>query len=294
MLQELTYRVAWLEARALRSAYRSMLPSVVQRPLAPPRSLGLCVFSFSGRRDLPEQIASLRTFVRYAGRPQSFTVISDGSHCDEGLELLRRADPCVEVVHWQKVLRQGLPRSVQEYAESDPMGKKLAVELSLTVAGPTIYVDADVIFFPGAGELRRLERRDESRSPRYLRDCGAYLDDRVLACSDRARDPVNGGFFVLFQALDWSSALARLAWLQGAPNFFTEQTLLHLAMHSNKACPLDPQRYVVADDDRHCYRDGYAKPGLVLRHYTTTVRHQFWRTLARARGWRRARHTFRV
>ncbi len=170
------------------------------------------------------------------------------------------------------------------------MGKKLAVELSLTVAGPTIYVDADVMFFPGAVDLSNLESSDASRSPRYLRDCGAYLDDRMLAGSARARDPVNGGFFVLFQALDWSSALARLARLQGPPNFFTEQTLLHLAMHSNNACPLDPQRYVVADDDRHSYRDRYARPGLVLRHYTTTVRHQFWRTLARSRAWSRASH----
>ncbi len=274
-----------MEALALRSAYRSRLPSTVRRPLAPARTLDLSVFSFSGEPDLPEQIASLRTFVLYAGRPERFTIVSDGSHSQTGYDLLRRADPVVEVVDWQEVLRAGLPRPVYDYAQRHPMGKKLAVELSLNVTGPTVYVDADVLFFPGAVDVAHLESPDVPAAPRYLRDCGAYLDERLLPRPHEAREPVNGGFFVLFEALDWSPSLSRLARLHGPPNFFTEQTLLHLAMHSNNGRPLDARRYVVADDDRLSYRDQYTRPGIVLRHYTTTVRHQFWRTLARSEAW---------
>jgi len=47
------------------------------------------------------------------------------------------------------------------------------------------------------------------------------------------------------QKLDWSSAIERLQQLGGAPNFFTNQTVTHLAMHSNGRRPLDPAKFVL-------------------------------------------------
>src|SRR5215212_3611164 len=139
----LPYHVARLEARVFRRAYRALLPMVVRRPVAAPQKLSFSVFSFSSEGDLPEQVASLRSFIRYVGRPSAFTIVSDGSHSYRSCRLLRRIHPCVRVVDWRDVLGPDLPSGVHEYAKTHPMGKKLAVELSLPTGRAMIYVDAD-------------------------------------------------------------------------------------------------------------------------------------------------------
>jgi len=57
---------------------------------------------------------------------------------------------------WWDIVRPNLPRRVHDYAKVNPMGKKLAVELSLPIDRPTIYADADVLFFPAARSLASL------------------------------------------------------------------------------------------------------------------------------------------
>jgi len=47
-------------------------------------------------------------------------------------------------------------------------------------------------------------------------------------------------------------------------------------MHANGARPLDRGRYVLQLDDQFIYRDSYAGPAIVLRHYVNPVRHKFW------------------
>ena len=91
-----------------------------------------------------------------------------------------------------------------------------------------------------------------------------------------SESPVNCGFLFLFQAMDWSLCLARFQELDGEPDFFTNQTLIHLVMHANGAQSLDPERYVLRLDDQFVYRDDYASPAIVLRHYVNPVRHKFW------------------
>jgi hypothetical protein len=159
------------------------------------------------------------------------------------------------------------------------MGKKLAAELSLPLAGLTLYVDADVLFFARARELSAAPL--EGVAPRYLRDCGPYLDERLITRARESRDPVNGGAFLVHERLRWERALARLATLRGPPSFFTEQTLLHLAMHASGARALDPARHVVSRTDELRLADEHAGPGIVLRHYTTPIRHKLWCAVGR-------------
>lgn len=256
-----------------------MLPALASRPVPTPRRLPFSVVSFSSQRDLPEQVASLRSFLRHVGEPVDFTVISDGSHRPAGRRLLRLLHPCVRVVHWTAVVRHDLPRAVSRYAARSPMGKKLAVELSLPVTRPTVYADSDVLFFPGAAALPEIP----GGHGWFLADCGAgYLDRRVLDGDGEADEPVNAGFFLLHRRLDWSASLDRLAALSGEPGFHTEQTLVHLAMHASGARALDPGRYVLAVDDMFSARDVHAGRHIVLRHYTTPVRYKFWCSLPRA------------
>lgn len=275
-------RTAWAAGSAVRRSYGRRLEAVVERPVTPARALACDVVSFSCDRDVPEQVASLRSLLQWAGRPVTATVVSDGTHTARSRALLERVDRSVRVVDWRDVAVPALPAVVLDYARTSPMGKKLAVELSLQIDRPLLYVDADVLLMPAAAELAGLLGAE---APRYLLDPeDVYLDPRLLEPGELV-EPLNAGFLLLPRPLDWACALERLARLDGAPSFHTEQTLVHLAVRAAGGTPLDPQRWVVATDDMPALRDGHRWPSTVLRHYTTPVRHKFWlAVLAQARA----------
>lgn len=256
--------------------------------MQPPRDLPAEVVTFSCQRDVPEQVASLRALLREWGRPRVATVVSDGSHTLPARRLLERVDRCVRVRDWREVAGPGLPARVRAYAAASAMGKKLAVEISLEPAGPLLYVDSDVLVLPGSGRPLPAELADPGLAdgvPRYLLDPeDVYLDGRLLAGPGAALEPLNAGFLVLPRRLDWEPALARLDRLEGEPAFQTEQTLVHLAVRAGGGRPLDPGSWVVATDDMPALRDAHRRPGVVLRHYTTPVRHKFWLAVARSAG----------
>ena len=275
-------RSAWAAGWAVRSAYASALPRVVERPVDVPGPLACRVVTFSCERDVPEQVASLRSLLRWGGRPYEAVVVSDGTHTPASTRLVERVDPCVQVVHWQDYAGAAVPRTVRRYAETSPMGKKLAVELALPGDRVLAYVDADVLLLPAAADA--LPSVLAGTSPRYLLDPEeVYLDERMLRAGEQV-EPLNAGFVVLPRSLDWDGPLARLEELGGEPGFHTEQTLVHLAVRAAGGRPLDPERWVVATDDMPSWRDLHAGPRTALRHYTSPVRHKFWLALARERS----------
>jgi hypothetical protein len=276
----LVEQLAQAEGAVVRAAYARALARLARRPVAAPRDLGCHLVTFSGEAALPEQVASLRSFLARAGRPWSATVVSDGSHGPASRRLLEAVDPVVRVVDVEDVAPPRLPPAVGAYAARAPMGRKLAVELALPLHGePTLYADADVLFLRGAGVLARLVD-DPVGAPRFLLDPEPYLDDRLDPADRHA--PVNGGALLLHRPLDWAPGLSALAALGGADErFHTEQTVLHVAVHASGGVPFDPARFVVQTDDMRALRDRHAGPEVALRHYTTPVRHKLWCRLAR-------------
>jgi hypothetical protein len=226
---------------------------------------------------LPEQAASIRSFVRHVGRPKSFTVVSDGSHSDRSIRLLKRVDDCVSVTASKPALA-GLPARLESYLNGHPTGKQLALIMSLPRNGPALYLDADVRFFPAAPDLLA---RGEAKglSAYYLADCKFAGDARLLRSASEENKPVNTGVLFLFRKLDWSLSIRRFLELEGEPTFFTNQTMTHLTMHENGASPFDPAKYVVQLDDQCVLPDRYAGASLALRHYVSPVRHKFWTSL---------------
>jgi hypothetical protein len=189
---------------------------------------------------------------------------------------------CVSVVPWDRFVDRGLPKAVWECADDSWRGRKLATVLSLPDERPVLYADSDILFFPAAAELRELGGR-AGTSPRYLRDCKGrrpFLDTRLLRNKREQRKGVNAGLFFHPAGLDWGPALERLEQMPGRPRVFTDQTVVHLAMHQAGARPFDRSRYVLATDDRSLLTDPYLRPDTVLRHYVTPVRHKLWMKLA--------------
>ena len=235
------------------------------------------VFAYSGERTLPEQVASIRSFIRHAGRPNRFTVVSDGTLTERSIRLLNSIDPVVSVEQAASWMPKGLSPEVYPYLTNHVTGRQLALIMSLPVAGPAFYVDSDILFFRGASDLLNLISAGVPAL--YQLDCRLSADDRLFRNAEEKGMPVNTGCLLLFQKLDWSLGLERFLELKGEPDFFTNQTITHLTMHRNAALPLDPDKYVLQLDDQFVYRDHHAGRQVALRHYINPVRHKFWTAL---------------
>jgi hypothetical protein len=236
------------------------------------------VFSYSGEAALPEQVASIRSFLRHAGRPPMFNVVSDGTYTNSGKQLLQNIDPCVCVREAGDWVPKDLPANIYPYLKHHPTGRQLGLIMSLPVEAPILYTDSDVLFFAGASDLQtHLERRDVPAL--YLADCRFSGDERLLRDPNEANNSVNTGFLLLFEKLDWSLSVQRFLEMKGEPIFFTNQTMTHLTMHANRAAPFDSQKYVLQLDDQFIYPDRYADASIALRHYVNPVRHKFWTSL---------------
>jgi hypothetical protein len=276
----LPYHLARWEGKMARASYRARLSAIARERLRVERELPFEVFSYSGESSLPEQVASIRSFLANAGRPKQFTVVSDGSHTDASAALLQKIDNCVRVERTAPSLPSGLPDKVHARLTEHFTGRQLSLIMSLPMNGPTLYTDADVVFFPAAKELADLSRT-QSVPALYLSDYQFSADERLIREAEEKEKPVNMGFLFLFQKLDWSRGLERLRNLTGTPNFFTTQTVVHLCMHANSARPFDPQKFVLQADDEFIYRDLHAGPTIAMRHYVNPVRHKFWTQVGR-------------
>jgi hypothetical protein len=272
------YHFARLKGNLQRRLYRALLPAIVRRRIKSPRPIALDVFAYSGERTVPEQVASVRSFLRHVGRPKSFTIVSDGSHSMRSVRLLENLDPIVSVQLSLQPPPAELPEKFRRYLTSHPTGKQLSLIMSLPVNGPALYVDSDVLFFDAGADLV-VRATTKELSAYYLPDCQFSGDARLLRGPGEQKDPVNTGILLLFEKLDWSFSVNRFLELEGEPNFFTNQTMAHLTMHQNRAQPLDPAKYVLQLDDQFVYEDRYAGATLALRHYVNPVRHKFWSNL---------------
>ena len=179
--------------------------------------------------------------------PREFVVISDGTITDESKALIRLIRPgTISVQSVEEYAGPRLTESVRDFMAKSPWGAKLASIMAMADRAPSMYVDADVLCFPHASELRAL---CEAEVPLFMLDVAPYLDQRLLpdqALEDVAL-PVNAGMLFVPSPLDWTLSLTRLDLLDGAePSGYTEQTAVHLAFHGAGAQPFPPDRYVVS------------------------------------------------
>jgi hypothetical protein len=269
------YHLARARGQAVRKLYARNLAGIVSRKVVPRTELPFEIYSYSGEAALPEQVASIRSLLRHAGRPAKFTVVSDGTHTTRSTDLLQRVDQCVAISFAADWLPPEATGKLRDYLSAHPTGKQLALIMSLPVGGPTLYIDSDVLFFQGAAVLAAL-KSDNTAPARYLADCQVSADERLFRDPAERENPVNTGVLFLSQKLDWRAGISRFLELEDEPDFFTNQTITHLAMHANDARPFDAQKFVLQLDDQFVFPDRYAGPAIALRHYVNPVRHKFW------------------
>jgi hypothetical protein len=273
------YHAAKIQGNFLRSIYKSSLSSLVSFPIAQERQVPIKVYALSCERDLPEQVASLRSFLRHVGIPKVFTIMSDGSYTEESIKLLRCVHPCVDVQLLTKFQRDDLPQSVYEYASQQAMGKKLAALMSIPIDEATLYTDSDILFFKGASDLADLAASGDLDTY-YLPDCKSSLDKRLIYEDIEQQNPINAGFILFKKALDWNESVQRLTSLKEPPNYFSEQTIVNLTIKLNHGNALAGEKYIMNVDDQFAYPDKFATQQIAMRHYVSDIRHKFWQSVS--------------
>src|SRR3981081_3152833 len=97
-MPNLCYHLSRDEGAAKRKVLSAILPAFARSRIVKRKTeLPFEVFSYSSEASLPEQVVSIRSFLRHAGQPEKWTVVSDGTHCTSSLDLLRSIDPVVAV-----------------------------------------------------------------------------------------------------------------------------------------------------------------------------------------------------
>lgn len=267
----------YLEGKLLRRHYAAGLRAARADPVRDV-DLEVSMWSFSSQRDLPEQVASISSFLRHAGRPMQWTVASDGSHDADARRLLEALHPSVTVRDWTTVADAGLPAAARRFADAHPLGKKFNVMASLPVDGPTMMVDSDVLFGPGSATLPA-DLETSGAVPRYQLDCYDVLHDALVADDERA-NPTNTGVVLFGAPIRWDAGFEALERILAAggdvQGAWVEQAAAHLAMRANGAEPLDPDRFIIRDDDTLRYREARWGGDAVLRHYAGPTRYMMW------------------
>lgn len=279
------YHAARIQGKFLRSRYLSNIAKLVAMPVKQERRVPIKVYALSCERDLPEQVASLRSFLKYVGIPDRFTIMSDGSYTSSSIALLKQVHPCVDVQLLTKFQREDLPDSVYAYASQQAMGKKLAALMSIPIDGATLYTDSDILFFEGATHLAELAIAPDTHT-HYLPDCKNSLDARLIYAEQEMQEPINAGFVLFKKVLDWQEPVARLAKLSEPPNYFSEQTIVNLTIKYNQGVPLPSEKYIMNVDDQFIYTDPFihkaSRKNIAMRHYVSDVRHKFWMSVNHA------------
>src|SRR5438067_13606713 len=112
------YHFARAEGRAVRTVYRALLPSIGRRRGVKRADFPIDVVAFSGEAALPEQVASIRSFLEYVGQPRHFTVVSDGTLTRRSSAILKTLSPAVSVSDFEQWLPKKLPSEIYPYLTS--------------------------------------------------------------------------------------------------------------------------------------------------------------------------------
>jgi hypothetical protein len=237
------------------------------------------MISFSCERDLPEQVLSIRSFLRYVGEPASFKVVSDGTITASSADLLRALSPVVQVVSVDDYAAGvEVHPAVREFADTKAYGRKLIALTAMRPAGrPVGYADSDVLFHRGGrGLAKHLAAMGEQAQ--FLQDCQEALDVRLVP-SDERHPPLNSGFLLTGRPIEWRAATERLGTIgeaDAAGYGWTEQSVVHLAYRASGGVPLPPDSAVVALYDQFRWADAHVGERTWLRHYVTGTRFKMW------------------
>lgn len=245
------------------------------------------IVSFSSSRDFYDQILSILSFLRYAGRPVRWTLYSDGSHNAQQLGLLKNSFDFIEVKSSDWGDMESLQRSCKapllpyfeqmaDYAKKMPLGKKLFYYLNHRIERPSLFLDSDILFYKKASVFQHI--LEEEVNGWYLPDADWGCLDSRYKCRFKGQPyQANSGCFLFKnEPSNLNEGLEFLKSMDFRYEYFSEQSVFHIIFRSNGFMPLDPRIFILNSKDQFDFSYLYPKEHIAVRHYTGPVRHKMW------------------
>lgn len=245
----------------------------------PPNLVIPSFVSFSCSRDIEEQILSILTLIYWVGKPQSWTIYSDGTYSNEQVQLLQSLGDFIKVKLWDENKTSstlvGYESYMTDYASNHALGKRFCAYTTHKVDVPTIFLDSDVLFYQQAPIFLEVALREGGHW--FLPDIGwGTLDSRYTEHHGREMFQLNGGFFITCPGFSWEPALDFLRFANNKFEYFTEQTATHIAFQKQSGKPLNSLYFVLSTSDQFQFNLHYQTSEIAIRHYVNPVRHKMW------------------
>lgn len=264
--------------------YKTLLNKKSIRKAAAKETLGATIITMTGKRLITMTRCAILSIARNWERLPKLVVVTDGTMTTEELEEQLGFWPGELVVQdWEQTANYHLGKKREKlikYAGEHVLGKKLAVILHHAEIYPVTWLDSDILFFSDFSAMLPLD------TPQGFvcggsEDHWATYDSRVLKYYNndlyKHYGFSSGVLYIygegIYEQFDIDGLLPEL---NDYTDFFTEQTVFaHIASKSlGILWGLDTIKNFNSDTQS-------VKPmpvnGVVGRHYTTNVRHLFWR-----------------
>lgn len=247
--------------------------NIVQRKTV----LDIDILSFSSKRDFEEQVFSIMSFLRYAGKPTRWIIYSDDSHISWHHQFIKDHFDFVSIEKWNACENKytGFEDVMASYMKFNILAKRLYAYANHPVERMTMFMDSDVLFYEKIAEKLDIVLRGGGQW--YLPDAVWGTLDSTYK-SDHTPDmfQLNGGCFVTDKFLDWNPVFEYMQSLKGTYEYFSDQTAFHIAFMKQGAKPLDPRYFILNCEDQFDFGYKYFPEEIALRHYVHPIRHKMW------------------
>lgn len=231
----------------------------------------LTIASFSGEKQLADQLYSITSFYRNVGKPGKWIIFSDGSHSEKSKELFNNIPEVVLIDDSIDIVPEAYKN------ETNPLLKKVFYYKTVDVKTTTFFVDSDILFYKSFTDFYPL-----------LLNHNWFMVDEQYGSFDTSYVenvnfdlyPCNSGFFVLNKQPQWDVVMRYLDDQRSKPEgiqYWSEQTAFHvLTRDFTNYLPLDPRYFVVGGPDSFSLTSHFDYTKIAMRHFVGPVRHKMW------------------
>lgn len=268
-----------------RTVYRLVL-KVLPLPQTPPKSeQDLTLVSMCGAKYIGLLQQSLFSLYREWTLLPKLHIVSDGSVTVSELQnALHWWSGTKEFSSWEESVayhEQRGRRSIVQFAQSNVMGKKLAVILKAGEQGPTLWCDSDILWFKQLPNIPKVDQTNTRPVLKISEDFQPSYDPRLIesGLSHLTQPPYRnaGLIYIQGEVLKHCKLQPLLDLAAEKPSNDAEQTIFAEANYQLNSGIWLRDEIACFAEDAITTRPQYAGKNWVARHYIGPVRHLFWR-----------------
>lgn len=228
---------------------------------------------------LDESAWSAWSWAKHCKHCFSVRIVVDGNIANRWLSDVSDVLPNVSVEKLSTIIsgQHFQSASIANFTKKHPLGKKLALILSLQEQTNLLFSDSDVLVFSSPVDLLSCVK---SGSSCFNAESGpeSYDDAIVARGLELGMEPAialnSGLLYMQKQSID-SELVCRLleGWQNISGSWFTEQTLLSYLLNNVDAVSLPTEKYVVSNQRQFFGDSDVDYSSIHTRHFTGTVRH---------------------